>query len=642
MKKLIWYYHRFRAMSVTEINYRVKQKLKKEAYKRKYVTNISILDIDRKIDFSNVHELKLQLSPFLQIDSLSEVQYATKIKAFTKEFSLDESINWHEGMYGEWAKEKSSFEFQFRNQDKIGDIRFTWEINRHQFFINLASQYKFSQDPQTLECLKEHFYKWVVQNPFLKGVNWSSSMEVAIRAYQWMITYYILQDIEDVQFLNDLLRGITNSTAYVMNNLSLHSSANNHLILEVAISSIIGNFLGPVYKQSWFESGYKILQEQIPLQVYDDGVNKEQGVHYHAFVLDMMLQYNYFLRSINHTPIHEELLYKMVEFLGYLQQGGSVTEIGDSDDAKIIDVSGKYKNYYLYLLQLASIYFKEQFIKLESLHPEVKLFSGDIEGNFEMHEYKSFQEYKEGGYEFLNLNKDYLIFDVGPLGFGSIAAHGHADALSVVYHYNQEPILVDPGTYIYNIETKWRDYFRKTSSHNTLSVQDVDQSTMNGPFLWSKKASTRLLDSGETEELLYMSGCQDGYAPAIHERSLTYMKEEKIIIIADSFIGEGQINFTFDSGIALQAINKTQIYLKNKSLYMSFSQPYTIIEKWISKKFLEKEKSTGIKIKHDFRDKVPVITVISKEPIEMEDIGFIYKGRKYRYESYKHIGCVKY
>lgn len=453
------------------------------------------------------------------------------------------------------------------------------------FFVNLALQYKTGNNPEALNILKEHFYAWVRENPFLKGVNWASSMEIAIRAYQWMITYCILSEIEDEKFLKDLLKGITNSTQYVFKNLSLHSSANNHLILEVAIGSMIGYFLKPIYKQSWFEIGQKILKEQIPLQVYEDGVNKEQAVHYHAFVLDSILQYNLFLRAISKPPLYEKHIYEMVKFLGYLQQGGSVTEIGDSDDAKIIDVNGEDKNYYLYILQLASIYYGEQFIEFSSLYPEVALFNTGNFDNLKQHEYDSFYEFKHGGYEFLNHNNHYLIFDVGSLGFGAIAAHGHADALSLVYHFNKKPILVDPGTYIYNIESNWRDYFRKTSSHNTLSDNNNDQSVMNGPFLWSKKTHAKLIDSGETEEIIYMSGEHDGYSPNTHKRAITYMKEQGIVIIADKYQGIGEVNFTFELDVNIDKINDTTITLENKNLYMSFSQPYKIVDKWISKGF---------------------------------------------------------
>ncbi|MFB6732275.1 alginate lyase family protein [Bacillus mobilis] len=640
MKKINWYYHRLRAMSFKEVGYRVQQKTNKKRYKYKYSKDTSILEIKSDIDFSNMHLLANRLQGFLEFRNLEDVIYCKDIKVFNQEYDITALIQYHKGMTGDWPKNKSSFEIPFRNQDSIGDIRFTWEINRHLFFVNLALQYKTGKNPEALSILKEHFYTWVEENPFLKGVNWASSMEIAIRSYQWMITYHILSEIKDEKFLKDLLRGIKNSIQYVFENLSLYSSANNHLILEVAIGSIIGYFLKPIYQQSWFEKGNEILKEQIPLQVYEDGVNKEQAVHYHAFVLDILLQYNLFLRAIDKPAIYEKQIYKMVQFLGYLQQGGVVQEIGDSDDAKIIDVDGTEKNYYKYILQLASVFYEEKFMEFDIMYPEVRLFNGCLSDNMVSHKYEDFYEYEQGGYGFFNQEKHYLIFDVGSLGFGAIAAHGHADALSVVYHFKQKPILIDPGTYIYNIESEWRDYFRKTSSHNTLSDDGKDQSIMNGPFLWSKKARIDLIDSGQTEECIYMVGKHDGYSPKIHQRAITYMKEKEIIIIADKYEGFGEINFTLGADVDIDKISEKIVGLENEELYMSFSQPYEVVDKWISSEFLEKKKGLGLKIVHNFTAQSMAFTIISPEPITVKDNEFVYQGEKYIYQDYKNIRSV--
>ena len=78
--------------------------------------------------------------------------------------------------------------------------------------------------------------------------------------------------------------------------------------------------------------------------------------------------------------------------------------------------------------------------------------------------------------------------DAGPLGFLSIAAHGHADCLSLLLSVSGKELLVDPGTYCYHTEREWRDYFRSTAAHNTVRVDGVDQSQIAGAFLWAEKA----------------------------------------------------------------------------------------------------------------------------------------------------------
>ena len=84
--------------------------------------------------------------------------------------------------------------------------------------------------------------------------------------------------------------------------------------------------------------------------------------------------------------------------------------------------------------------------------------------------------------------------DGGPHGYLSIAAHAHADALSVELRYGGVEILADPGTYCYHGEPAWRSYFRSTAAHNTLELDGRNQSSDGGPFLWVRHANAREID----------------------------------------------------------------------------------------------------------------------------------------------------
>src|SRR6202012_2469501 len=70
--------------------------------------------------------------------------------------------------------------------------------------------------------------------------------------------------------------------------------------------------------------------------------------------------------------------------------------------------------------------------------------------------------------------------DGGPHGFLSIAAHAHADALSVEVRCGGVDILADPGTYCYHGEPEWRKYFQSTIGHNTVEVDGQWQSLRGG------------------------------------------------------------------------------------------------------------------------------------------------------------------
>ncbi len=100
--------------------------------------------------------------------------------------------------------------------------------------------------------------------------------------------------------------------------------------------------------------------------------------------------------------------------------------------------------------------------------------------------------YDKGGYTFLRSEDHKLLigFDYAELGFGSIAAHGHADALSIQVFCSGMPVLADPGSYNYHVPKKIRNENRKTVSHNTVYVEGTEQAEMLGPFLWGKRFKT--------------------------------------------------------------------------------------------------------------------------------------------------------
>jgi len=109
------------------------------------------------------------------------------------------------------------------------------------------------------------------------------------------------------------------------------------------------------------------------------------------------------------------------------------------------------------------------------------------------------------------------VFDAAPLGYLSIAAHGHADCLSFTLSLGGEPLLIDPGTYCYHTEPEWRNYFRGTSAHNTVRVDQQDQSEIGGPFMWVRKAQPTV-EVAELQEIRRqrVRASHDGYAKLAH------------------------------------------------------------------------------------------------------------------------------
>ena len=129
--------------------------------------------------------------------------------------------------------------------------------------------------------------------------------------------------------------------------------------------------------------------------------------------------------------------------------------------------------------------------------------------------------------------------DHGPHGFLSIAAHAHADALSIELRCGGVDVLVDPGTYTYQGEPEWRSYFRSTIGHNCLELGGQDQSVAGGPFLWTRSADAREVSTSGLDDgpKAVWRATHDGYerlSPgARHERTVTLHRDVPSIVVED-------------------------------------------------------------------------------------------------------------
>lgn len=600
MSKISWFYNRLKAMSIAEITHRVKKIFIHKINRIKYKNNAKVYDlIQFNIDIDKIYNNLECIFKKIDVNSI-DIDIVNEYTIFNDNINLEKSINWHKGKVGEWDNKVSSYDIEFKNSDNIGDIRYSWEINRHQFMPSLAIKYLKTNDYKYIELIENHFEDWVESNMFLKGINWSSPMEIALRAYQWLVVLYLLKDIENIALKDKLIKSITASISYVMDNLSLYSSANNHLILEVAISSIVGYCVGDVYKQDWMDKGYEILKSEIPKQFYEDGVNKEQALHYQAFVTDMMLQYNSMMKNISIEPIEDNLIKKSVEFIRVLNAHENYIDFGDSDDAKILTFGNRKYNYYEYVLDFASNYYNKDFYINKDNYSEISLFC-KISSKIKRNELKNIYTYENGGYSVIRNNDNILIFDFGDLGFGNIAAHGHADALMFMYYYKNNPFFVDSGTYIYNVDSRRRNYFRGTEAHSTLCYMGENQSQIKGPFLWGKKSKTTLLNINESSEEHVLQASNDGYSPSVHTRKIKYTKTNDLIEIKDYFDSEAELNFILDEKVKVINLGGNIFKLiNNKAIYMYVDGEVKIERTEISNKFLEIKYSNKIKVKYSF------------------------------------------
>ena len=525
MADIGWLVRRLRAMSVPEVAWRVSQKAlqKKEEklYKAKPVAVTAKL----------FNERLAALPP--QVERL-HLNYENKEYVVGKDISLLGGFSyqqyksaWNAGFqtYNHWP-DTFSYSLEYKQRDDIGDARTNWELNRHFQFALLAKNYFASGDKKYLNELTDLFEDWNKRNPFLHGISWTSVMEVAIRASNWCYAYGFLSKSKDVpdELLDKLRIGILNMTDYIAAHYSRYSSANNHLIVEAFVigqSGILFDY------HPWITLSVSILTRELPLQNYTDGVNKELSLHYQSFYMEAMglmlrlLQKNNFTIPDTWMPMLNKMCKYLADCMG---KHGEVIEFGDNDEGKILDLHGGEESHYRYVLGLLSCLLDRRYVDFDDYSENLHwLFTeNDMEeaGSKPLYEPEKAVCYREGGNTILRSSDGRALIgiDHAALGFGSIAAHGHADALSFQMYVDGKPVFIDPGTYIYHCDLQSRNEFRKTENHNTVCIGEKDQSEMLGAFLWGKKAECCLEKAafGDSNTVVVS---HNGYAPDTHRRS---------------------------------------------------------------------------------------------------------------------------
>ena len=135
-------------------------------------------------------------------------------------------------------------------------------------------------------------------------------------------------------------------------------------------------------------------------------------------------------------------------------------------------------------------------------------------------------------------DKGSLFFRHAPLGLENTYGHGHADALSILFSWNNAPVLIDLGSGQYNGDQNIRNFFRSTIAHNTVEIGGKSQAKMLGPFMWEQSYETTLKEVGKSP-FLHAEASHNGYMKefsVLHTRRIEWPSYHQIEIL-DSFGG---------------------------------------------------------------------------------------------------------
>lgn len=613
--KLGWYINRLRSMEPAEVLHRFGEAARKRASRtrhegwQRYPSPATITPIP------GLRERVLSASPEARvaIAAAADAVLAGRFGALGREWpqrpvtALFPPELWRLDPVtgGLWpGADTYCFDIDFRHDGARGDVKYVWELNRLQFLGALAADAVLTGRREPIATIEAAIASWHATNPPFRGVGWASGIEVALRAISLVLAVSLVgpQLSRDATWrIGEILSA---SAFWLPRYPSKYSSANNHLVAELAGEYVLAHALGQSVRHA--EAG---LVAETARQILSDGAPAEQTPTYGAFTAEMILLCAAIGNATGH-PLPRATLDRLASFADFIVALGAPTpNYGDDDEGRTLTL-GREPDYAASVAAAIAGFLARRGPTPPPGDLRSELFGAPFD--LDVPE-PGITTFPAGGLSVwhgtIAGREARVTFDHGPLGYLSIAAHGHADALALTITLDGEPVLVDPGTHLYGSGGPWRSWFRSTPAHNTLNLDGASQSVMSGAFNWSHKAKARLAESG-LDPHPWLRASHDGYRKRFGRLvQRTIEIEPSSISVTDQLLGgpprEAEIVFQLAPGLESD-IEVSTVTVRRGSeplLRLDFPAPGTVTAAtgedrqdggWVSPRFGEKVPATRL------------------------------------------------
>ncbi len=480
------------------------------------------------------------------------------------------------------------------------DIKLPWELARCQHWVALGQAWRLTADARYAREIAFQLEDFMQANPVGIGINWTCTMDVAIRAANWALGLSLIRACDELpdHFWPEAGRALFAHGLFIQANFENHYEVtSNHYL-----SNIVGlHFLASLFQDlplggEWDRFCRASLEEEIEKQILDDGADFESSIPYHRLVLELFLA-SARLAAFHNRPLSPSYLKKlrlMAEYLlSTLRPDGLMPVTGDADDGRF-HIFSQYGSWNpqdgRHILGPAAFLLDES-TWLACAGPEA-VWECTWWG-FEILDFPPADQplppvgrlYPLAGNAVFRKDRDYLLITnarVGTQGFGN---HKHNDQLAFELHLDGIPLLIDPGSHVYTADPGSRNLFRGTGYHNTLCIDGVEQNEIRPEWLF------RMFETARAEHLSFEDsasrvdyvGRHIGYErlpePVTHTRAFRLLKPFRTLLVADILEGKGshllEWHFHLAPEVSVRAAGEGEwvLHAKGREFYLKALEP---------------------------------------------------------------------
>ena len=448
----------------------------------------------------------------------------------------------------------------YEMRPKNADVKYPWELARCQHWPVLGQAFALTGDERFAAEIARQLVDFVEANPVGIGINFTCTMDVAIRALNWAMGLELIHVSAtlDRRFWRHAYSSLYDTGVFVRANLeNTYEVTSNHFL-----SNVVGLwFLGAVFSdlpagREWSAFARDSLEREMTVQVLPDGADYESSVPYHRLVTELFLG-SLRLGDSCGAPLSPSYRTRVRDMVGYLaavtRPDGLMPQLGDADDGRLHVLSGYgvvTPQDPRHLFGPAGAIFGER--SWRALAGSQGAWEAEWWG-FEWSRDEaplsppSSALFRDAGVAVMRAGRDHCVIAtngiVGTKGFGN---HKHNDLLSFEYHRRGVPLFVDPGSFVYTSDFDARNRFRRTSSHNTMQVDGEEQNELRPDWIFRlfETSNAEHVSFNDTPHCVEYVGRHHGYErfdrPVLHERTLRLSKPDGALTIVDRVRGHGE------------------------------------------------------------------------------------------------------
>jgi uncharacterized heparinase superfamily protein len=374
-------------------------------------------------------------------------------------------------------------DIDYANLGQPSDVKVPWELSRVQWLVPAGQAYLLSNDERYAEAVRDVLDDWIAANPYAHGVNWACTMEVALRIVTWTWLFHVFSRSRawaDEAFQLRFLRTLFLHGEFTERYIERSDINGNHFTADAVGMVFAGLFFGRGEQAvRWANEGWQFLCDELPRQVFPDGVNFEASVAYHRLVTELFFLAARYREACGFevADAYRDRLVAMARFAkAYSRPDGTTPLVGDADDARVLPFGGQPIGDHRYLAGLIGVHWHVDDLIEAFDGPRAEVFwtlgpraaaslpaaPAECDGGS--------AAFCDAGIFVMRNARDHVVIDCGPVGTAGRGGHGHNDCLSFEAALDGVQLVSDCGAYVYTASVDERNRFRSTASHNTPQI----------------------------------------------------------------------------------------------------------------------------------------------------------------------------